>query len=64
MAEKKFCDMDSEEKFEDLRDRVNKFNMLQLPGQVPVMHMGTCYLVDDLWREVQRGQRSREGNGE
>lgn len=56
MAEKKFCDMDSVERFEDLRGRVEKFSLLELPGQPQGMHMGTSYLVDDLWRELQKSQ--------
>lgn len=51
---RKFFDMDSAERFEDLRDRVNKFNMLQLLGQPQGMHMGTSYLVGDLWHELRR----------
>lgn len=39
---------------DDLKERVDKFNILQLPGQPMSMHMGTSYLVNDLWREVQR----------
>jgi len=40
--------------FDDLEKRVQQFNTLSLPGQMRVMHMGTSYLVHDLWREVQR----------
>ena len=36
----------------DLKSRVDDFNMLRLPGQPMGMHMGTSYLVNDLWREV------------
>lgn len=54
MAEKKFCDMDTEERFSDLTDRVSKFHLLQLPGQPQGMHMGTSYLIADLWCELQR----------
>jgi len=39
---------------DDLAKRVNQFNMRSLPGQPMVMHMGTSYLVNDLWIEVQR----------
>jgi hypothetical protein len=39
---------------ESLEDRVNKFNALELPGQPKMMHMGTSYLVNDLWREVKQ----------
>lgn len=39
---------------DDLKDRVAKFNLLQLPGQPMGMHMGTSYLVNDLWREIDR----------
>ncbi len=60
MAEKKFCDMNGEERFTDLRERVNQYNMLQLPGQPQAMHMGSSYLLNDLWREVQRAPRRLE----
>ncbi len=56
MAKKKFCDMDAEERLADLRERVNKYNLLQLPGQPAGMHMGTSYLVSDLWGELQRAE--------
>lgn len=39
---------------DDLKDRVEKFMMLQLPGQPMMMHMGTSHLVQDLWREVKQ----------
>lgn len=38
---------------DDLKDRVEKFQRMELPGQPVGMHMGTMYLVNDLWREVQ-----------
>lgn len=38
---------------DDLRDRVNKFNALELPGQPMGMHMGTSYLVNDLLKAVE-----------
>lgn len=38
----------------DLETRVHQFKRMELPGQKPMMHMGTAYLVGDLWREVQR----------
>lgn len=38
----------------DLKDRVDKFNALELPGQPKTMHMGTSRLVADLWREIER----------
>ena len=53
MSDKTFFDMTPEERTIDLQKRVNQFNMLQLPGQAMVMHMGTSYLIDDLWRELQ-----------
>ena len=37
----------------DLKTRVMQFKTLELPGQPMASHMGTVYLVDDLWREVQ-----------
>ena len=47
-------EMTKEDTKDDLADRVYKFNRLQLPGQPMGMHMGTSYLVNDLWMEVQR----------
>lgn len=52
MAEKKFCDMSPAERLVDLKDRVFKFNMMELPGQPQGMHMGTSYLLNDLWGEL------------
>ena len=52
MSDKKFFEMTTEERTIDLQERVNQFNMLQLPGQQG-MHMGTSYLIGDLWRELQ-----------
>jgi hypothetical protein len=37
-----------------LQERVEQFRALELPGQSQSMHMGTLYLVNDLWAEVQR----------
>lgn len=37
-----------------LKERVRQFNLSSLPGQPMAMHMGTSYLVNDLWREVLR----------
>lgn len=34
--------------------RVNQFMRTELPGQPMGMHMGTSYLVSDLWAEVKR----------
>ena len=44
----------AEDIMEDLEERVHKFKTLSLPGQPMSMHLGTSYLVSDLWREVQR----------
>lgn len=41
-------------KRDDLQERVEKFQAMELPGQPIGMHMGTMYLVNDLWREVRR----------
>jgi len=38
---------------EDLKLRVNQFNALELPGQPKSMHMGTSFLVNDLWRALK-----------
>ena len=56
MADKKFCDMTPDERLVDLRKRVHNFQMFELPGQPQGMHMGTSYLVDDLWRELRRAE--------
>nr|WP_319250477.1 hypothetical protein [uncultured Celeribacter sp.] len=37
-----------------LKERVDAFALMELPGQPRMMHMGTSYLVNDLWREIQR----------
>ena len=39
---------------EELKKRVDQFNMLELPGQPMMMHMGTSYLMNDLWRDLNR----------
>ena len=39
---------------ESLEARVMAFMTLELPGQPPMMHMGTSYLVQDLMAEVRR----------
>ena len=39
---------------DDLRERVQQFHRMELPGQPIGMHMGTFYLVDDLWKEIER----------
>lgn len=46
--------MNDAEQIDDLKDRVQKFQAMELPGQPMGMHMGTMYLVNDLWREVRR----------
>lgn len=58
-SEKPECDccIDKEVKMgkkDDLKKRVGQFQMLKLPGQPMSVHMGTSYLVDDLWEEVKR----------
>lgn len=54
MSDKNFIEMNDEEQLADLRERVNQFMMLQLPGQPMGMHIGTSYLVSDLLRTVER----------
>jgi hypothetical protein len=39
---------------DDLKKRVGQFNSMSLPGQPIGVHMGTMYLVNDLWREIER----------
>lgn len=46
---------------DDLKSRVDQFHRLQLPGQPLMMHMGTSYLVNDLWKEIEklRGHKAK-----
>jgi hypothetical protein len=46
-------------KHTELDDRVMQFQMLELPGQPGMMHMGTCHLVQDLHRELKKSQEDR-----
>lgn len=57
----KFCDMNQSEKLNDLETRVEQFAMLELPGQPRGMHMGTSYLVEDLWRELKKARQIIDG---
>ena len=43
-----------------LEEKILQFERLQLPGQLPAMHMGTYYLVRDLWEEVKRLRKENE----
>ena len=45
--------MPSEIDFDNLKERIMQFRTLSLPGQPMGMHMGTSYLVEDLWRAVK-----------
>jgi len=36
-----------------LKERVEQFHLMQLPGQPMMMHMGTSYLVQDLWSTLK-----------
>lgn len=38
---------------ESLESRVTQFRCLELPGQPMSTHMGTSYLVNDLWSKVK-----------
>lgn len=53
MGELHFRNMSQEEKFVDLTDRMTKFHQLELPGQPRAMHMGTSYLVVDMWSYIK-----------
>lgn len=46
---------------DDLKDRVEKFRALELPGQPMLVHMGTSQLVNDLWCEVEDLRLRLEG---
>src|SRR5262245_61569290 len=43
----------SAEKIADILERVKQFNLMKLPSQMQMMHMGTSYLVNDLTRAVK-----------
>lgn len=43
-----------------LDERVQMFNSLRLPGQGISMHMGTSYLVNDLWRALTTEREAHE----
>lgn len=43
-----------------LAERVTQFQMMELPGQPMMMHMGTSYLVSDLWRAVKDATETLE----
>lgn len=38
----------------DLEQRVQQYRTFELPGQPMATHMGTSYLINDLWKEVER----------
>lgn len=40
----------------DLEQRVQQYRTFELPGQPMATHMGTSYLINDLWKEVERLQ--------
>jgi hypothetical protein len=44
---------------DELEKRIEQFNSLSLPGQPMSMHMGTSYLVSDLWKEILRLRTAR-----
>lgn len=48
----------------NLEERVRQFELLQLPGQPQMMHMGTSYLVGDLWREVKKLREASPDNAQ
>lgn len=47
------------EKLDDVMRRALQFQMMELPGQWPMMHMGTLYLVNDLARAVSELRADR-----
>ncbi|MDI3563520.1 hypothetical protein [Bradyrhizobium sp. Arg816] len=46
---------------DDLKQRVEQFQTLSLPGQPMGMHMGTLHLVNDLWRALAQARALVEG---
>jgi hypothetical protein len=47
---------------DELNNRIEQFNCLELPGQPMSMHMGTSYLVNDLWKEILRLRAAGEAD--
>jgi hypothetical protein len=45
---------------EELKRRVDDFSTMSLPGQPQMMHMGTSYLVNDLYNRVAELQQENE----
>jgi len=45
---------------DDLENRVGQYRRNQLPGQPSGCHMGTSYLIDDLWSEIERLREEAE----
>lgn len=39
---------------DDLEQRIEQYQCFELPGQPMTAHMGTSYLINDLWKEVNR----------
>lgn len=44
---------DKIEIYQDLEKRVEQYHKLELPGQPHMAHMGTSYLISDLWKFIQ-----------
>ena len=38
----------------NIEERYRQFQVMELPGQPRSMHMGTSYLVNDMWAEIKR----------
>lgn len=60
MADETVKDGGSAVDFDALKERVYQWQLMELPGQPAMMHMGTFYLVNDLWDAV-KALRDREG---
>lgn len=46
-------------KDDELGEKVAQFHTMELPGQPKMMHMGTSFLVSELWRTVQDLRKGR-----
>ena len=46
---------------DSLEERIKQFEMMRLPGQPRAIHMGTSYLITDLWREVKKLRGALDG---
>lgn len=61
LAKEAFNELRSEEQFEDLKRRIVKFHLLQLPGQPQAVHMGTSILITQMFEYIKHLRAELEG---